>query len=391
MRTSSLVFVILSWAVSTRAAVLELPDLPAVPGEPAAVAALPAIGELSESAQPALAAAEAVSGRLALPPLRAPGLAAAPLQRETEGIAAARPDQAAAELGRVFDRFSPPKAPEEGLFGPDSMMWRISGHHIGRIGGFAALSSQAAHPLVAEASKFSRQLLQDPHRRMMRTMVLIERILFADRRTALEAARLVNLRHAEVSGVLEEPVGRFPAGTPFAATDPQLLKWVLATTYHHTLHYYETLVRKLSEEERERYYQETKYFGRLLGLTEKNMPARHAEFDAWIEQALQGPDLAVGGTARALTSRFMQLPKLPWPAGPLAKLSVDTLFRVVFGLLPERIREMNGLPWSWADRLLFPIQLRMTQKLVAATPDALLLTPAHLKARLRVRMARLLR
>jgi hypothetical protein len=52
---------------------------------------------------------------------------------------------------------------------------------------------------------------------------------------------------------------------------------------------------------------------------------------------------------------------------------------------------MNGLPWGWTDRLLFPIQLGMTKKVVAATPEALLLTPAHLKARLRLRVTRLLR
>jgi uncharacterized protein (DUF2236 family) len=336
-------------------------------------------------------AAEPLSDRLALTrptPLPAPGLAAAPLHGETGRIEAARPEQAAGELGRMFDRFSPPKNPEEGLFGPDSMMWRISGNQLGKIGGFAALSAQAAHPLVAEASRFSAQLLKDPHRRLLRTMVLVERVLFADRRTALQAAKLINQRHAEVSGTLEEPVGRFPAGTPFAATDPQLLKWVLATTYSHTLHFYETFVKKLSEEERERYYQETKYLGRLLGLTERNMPPRHAEFDAYIQQTIDGPDLAVGPTAQALMSRFMTLPKLPWPAGPLAKLSVDSLFRLVFGLLPERVRVMAGLPWGWTDRLLFPIQLRMTKKVVGATPDALLLTPAHMRARLRLRLAR---
>ena len=35
--------------------------------------------------------------------------------------------------------------------------------------------------------------------------------------------------HKRVRGELTEPAGRFPAGTPYAADDPALLLWILAT------------------------------------------------------------------------------------------------------------------------------------------------------------------
>ena len=50
--------------------------------------------------------------------------------------------------------------------------------------------------------------------------------------------------HGKVRGELERPAGRFPAGTPFAADDPELLLWVLATLVDSALVFYDTYVRR---------------------------------------------------------------------------------------------------------------------------------------------------
>ena len=50
-----------------------------------------------------------------------------------------------------------------------------------------------------------------------------------------------------VRGVLTEPAGRFPAGTPYAAGSPELLLWILATLADSALTVYPRYVRALEE------------------------------------------------------------------------------------------------------------------------------------------------
>src|SRR5262249_12405329 len=155
--------------------------------------------------------------------------------------------------------------------------------------------------------------------------------------------------HGEIRGELEEAVGRFPVGTPFRATDPALLKWVLAATYSNTRAYYERFVRPLGEAERQQYYEEIKYLGQLLCLPPRELPRRYQEFDDYISRMLEGDDLAVSRTARELSVAFLRLPKLAWPIGPLAEVLITTMKSLVSGLLPDRVRELNGLPWRPSD------------------------------------------
>jgi uncharacterized protein (DUF2236 family) len=354
-------------------AVLEPPAGPlAVEAAPSAVVSLP-------SPEPSAAPASLEPSESLSTPRELPSLAA-----ESTALKEQRPQDRAEELDRVFDRFSPPKDPAHGLFGPGSMMWEINGHQLGRFGGFAALAVQAAHPLVAESSRFSRELQERPKRRLARTMVLIERMMFADRATALEAVRDIHKRHVEVRGELERAAGKFPAGTPVSALDPALMKHVLGTTYHYTLLFYETFVHKLTEHEIERYYQEMKFFGRLMGLSERTMPERHEAFDAYVSQMLDSDELAPSEAARRMTVAFRAM---PWPLSLVLGLPVAQVQRIVVGLLPPRIRQIHGLPWGLKDRLLFPLQLAMAQAVVEKTPDALLRTSKYHRAVWRVRLA----
>ena len=57
--------------------------------------------------------------------------------------------------------------------------------------------------------------------------------------------------HKQVRGELHEAAGRFPAGTPYAADDPELLLWILATLVDSGMTVYQRYVRRLSADERE--------------------------------------------------------------------------------------------------------------------------------------------
>ena len=117
--------------------------------------------------------------------------------------------------------------------------------------------------------------------------------------------------HRRVAGELTEPAGRFPAGTPYAADDPVLLLWILATLVDSALLVYEKYVRRLTRDERDAYWQDYRVIGRLFGLTDDEMPARIEDFDAYMEDFLTGDDLFITDEARELAIRIVMRPPVP--------------------------------------------------------------------------------
>ena len=66
----------------------------------------------------------------------------------------------------------------------------------------------------------------------------------------------INAIHDRVNGTLREAAGRFRAGTPYTASDPDLLVWVDATVRDSMLLAYELFVAPLSAGDRDRYWDE---------------------------------------------------------------------------------------------------------------------------------------
>ena len=79
--------------------------------------------------------------------------------------------------------------------------------------------------------------------------------------------------HARVHGVTTEPLGPFPAGTPYSATDPRLMLWVHATLVHVSLELYQRHVRRASAREEERYYREMAVVAQIFGTPAAGDPA----------------------------------------------------------------------------------------------------------------------
>ena len=71
-------------------------------------------------------------------------------------------------------------------------------------------------------------------------------VAFGSRRRADRLTAHVRAMHARVSGELAEPAGRFPAGTPYRADDPELLLWILAALAESAMLVYRKYVRSLT-------------------------------------------------------------------------------------------------------------------------------------------------
>jgi uncharacterized protein (DUF2236 family) len=227
---------------------------------------------------------------------------------------------------------------DPGLFGPGSTVWRIGRERVLLVGGQAALLLQVAHPLVAAGVAAHSEFRLDPYRRLRATLDATLTISFGDTAQARRAAAGVRAVHRAVRGTLPVPVGRYPAGMPFDAEDPALALWVHATLVIAALAAYDRFVRRLASQERAEYYEESKRFARLFGVTDRLLPRTNDHFLAYVQDMVEGPDLVVGPQARAIAHDVLH-PPVPRAIRPAAALARS----LTAGLLPPRLRDAYGL------------------------------------------------
>lgn len=234
-----------------------------------------------------------------------------------------------------------------GVFDDDAMIRRVHREQVVALAGPRALLMQAAQP-VAFAGFFAHTgALDDPYERLHRTAEAVNLVVFGPRAEAERVTKIVRGVHKTIRGELAEPAGRFPAGTPYAADDPALLLWILATLVDSGLTVYQRYVRGLTRDERDAYWQDYRVFGRMFGLRERDMPATIEAFDAYLRGMLTGGDLHVGPEAREVAVDIVMRPPVPLHVRPLLELANF----VTVGLLPREIRRLYGFSWDPARGL----------------------------------------
>jgi uncharacterized protein (DUF2236 family) len=230
----------------------------------------------------------------------------------------------------------------DSYFDDTSMLRRVHREFAVALSGPRALLMQAAHPVAFEGFFAHSGALDEPYERLRRTAEVMDTIAFGSRADADRATRRVRSMHSKVRGVLERPAGRFPAGTPFAADDPELLLWVLATLVDSALVFYDTYVCSLSEAERDAYWQDYRVIGGLFGLEDHEMPVDIRDFDDYMHDMLDGTDLFVTSAARELALQIVMRP----PVGLARRPVLEVVNFITVGLLPVRLRRQFGLSWD---------------------------------------------
>lgn len=232
----------------------------------------------------------------------------------------------------------------------ESVLRRVHGARIvGFTYGQRALLLQATHPLAFAGLIASTQGLEAPFKRLAHTAEVMERVFFGSRAEADRTTAVVRRMHARVRGRLREPAGRWRAGSKYAADDPEFLLWILIWLADSAEAAYEALVRGLCERERESYWQDYLQVGELFGLPRSESPPDYASYRAYVAERLDSDDLFVTEDARELGRRVAF--ELPVPA--YRRPALEAVNLAVLGLLPQRVRELYGLPWDPAREAAF--------------------------------------
>jgi uncharacterized protein (DUF2236 family) len=229
------------------------------------------------------------------------------------------------------------------------------------LGGGPAVLLQVAHPLVAAGVFDHSDVGRDLWRRLVHTLRALYLIAFGTKEEAERAAEVVRAVHAHVHGATRTQLGRFPPGTPYSASDPELMLWVHATLVQASLAAYERFVHPLSREDRERYYQEMALVARLFGTPASVIPRSLADFREYFAAQISGETIAVTAPAKEVAAVILEA-RLPAPLRvfvPAHRLSTA-------GLLPPPLRDQYGLRWSAFHEL--ALQLAARSMRITATP-----------------------
>jgi uncharacterized protein (DUF2236 family) len=230
----------------------------------------------------------------------------------------------------------------EGIFGPESLTWKIDREAVIFLGAGRALLLQLAHPWVAAAIAEHSRTFADPIGRFHRTFDIVFAMVFGSLDRALASARQLHRRHTMIVGRMPESVGPFVQGSPYCANDVAALRWVHATLVDTALIVHDLVLPSFSVEEREQYWAESRLFGSLFGLTPADLPADWASFATYSEAMAQSDTLSVSAAAREVATQILSGGR-PWLRPPRWYRALTAR------MLPERLRVGFGLALDERD------------------------------------------
>lgn len=218
---------------------------------------------------------------------------------------------------------------DPGLFGPDSVTWRVHSDGSMLIAGIRALLLQIMHPLAMAGVADHSDYRHHPEARLARTSQFVATTTFGTTQQAHEAISIVKRVHTRV-------VGTAPDGRPYSASDPHLISWVHHAEVDSFLTAHQRYgAQPLTDAEADQYVDEMAIICELL---DGEPPARSvAELRAYFDSIR--PELHVGRQGRD-AARWLLFPPIPAPVRP----AYGVLAPAAIALLPPEARRALRLP-----------------------------------------------
>lgn len=272
----------------------------------------------------------------------------------------------------------PELLPDPGLFGPESVTWRVHADPLVAVAGVRALFLQALHPVAMAGIASHSAFRDDPWGRLTRTADYVGTVSFGSTDEALRATAAVRGVHRRVRGT--DP----HTGRVYRASDPDLLLWVHVVLVESILSVTTRGGLQLPPAEADTYVAEQALLAELVGVPHGDAP----EDVAALRGQLEGmrPALVATEAARE-AARFVLLPPMPVPvqvATP-ARPAWTTLAALAFAAQPAWARRLYRLPSTGPTDLATDLG---TTTALRALRTALLAVPASLREGPHLRGAR---
>lgn len=267
---------------------------------------------------------------------------------------------------------------DDGLFGPDSVTWRVHGDPSMLVGGFRSLLLQAVHPLVMAGFDDNSSFREDPWGRLRRTGQWVGTVTFGTTAEARRAGRSLRAIHARLAPGIEPE-----SGLPYRVDDPELLMWVHCTEVESFLSTYRRCGGELEAGDGDRYVDEMRRSAALVGLDPATVPATEAQIEEYYRSVW--PKLRVSAVARrnALWGFVPPMPTWVSLATP-ARPAWAALVGLGGAMLPRWARRLYGLPGSPTTDLTATASGIVLRRSLLAVPSRFIEGPPRRAARERL-------
>jgi uncharacterized protein (DUF2236 family) len=239
---------------------------------------------------------------------------------------------------RVDDH--PEVAPGRPL-GPDSLTWQFFGDHRMALLGPRAAVLQNMLPSLGQGVEDHSVWFAETLARLQRSIPPIFNTVYgADGHAAGH----------EVRDFHKQIKGKLPDGSPYSALNPDTYYWAHATFVEHLIVATDTFIRRLGDEERDQIIAESVTWFERYGVSARGIPRTYPEFAAYFQEMLDERLVAhrtaaygVGYATKGWPRPRQVPPALWW----LVRRPLDAVSSfLTIGGLPERAREILGLPWD---------------------------------------------
>jgi len=238
---------------------------------------------------------------------------------------------------------------DPGYFGPESMMWKVNKEITVLFGGARALLMHAAHPLIAAGARQTSFYQRDPWKRLIRTLSLQNSVTFGTVQEADESAIRINRLHEVIKGKDEI------TGDIYDALDHEQLLWVHACLQLSSIYFYEQTVKKLTQEEKDKYHKENMLSAKLVLINTEKMPQTHNELKDWVIKKSKTKDyLLMTDVARDVGDIISggPVPKHIKPIWPFISFTA-------FNTLPDEFKEIYGIKSSIIKSVILKFNLTL--------------------------------
>lgn len=269
---------------------------------------------------------------------------------------------------------------DTGLFGPDSVTWRVHSEPILWFAGLRALYLQSLHPQVVEGVVRNSNYREDAWGRLIRTANFVGAVVYGTTEQAHRAA-------ARVRGIHRKLRARDPdTGEEYRIDRPDLLRWVHVTEMESFISTARRAGCPLSDEDVDRYYAEQVRTAELVGVDPATVPDSESAVQDYYREIR--PRLRLSDGAKQ-TARFLAVPPLPWGLGfTPARIAWFGVSGLGFGLLPRWARRIYRAPGFTTTDTTVTLTLRALRRTIDTLPDAVTRGPIYTDAMRRADAAR---
>ncbi|MDG9884048.1 oxygenase MpaB family protein [Pseudomonas sp. GD04058] len=219
---------------------------------------------------------------------------------------------------------------DPGLFGPQSLSWQVHGDYPSMLaGGISALLLQMLHPLALAGVWDHSNFREDMLGRLRRTSQFISGTTFGATDDAEWLIERVKTIHLQVAGNAAD-------GTPYAASDPDLLTWVhVAEVRSFLAAHLRYRNRHMADAAQDAYYSEIALIAERLGA--RDVPRSRQEVADYLRRVR--PQLVCDERSREVVRVLLNAPAPSRIARPVGNL----MMQAGIGLLPDWAGDMLGL------------------------------------------------